>query len=57
MTLTERMNIVEKAVEAAVEQLSEMNIKVVNMANMLEGHLKEVDAHHHVAVSGRVKKK
>lgn len=47
----------DKAVEAAVEQLSELNIKVVNLANKLEEHLKEIDAHHHVAVSGRVKKK
>ena len=46
MTLTERMNIVEKAVEAAVEQLSDLNIKVVNLANKLDEHLKEVDAHH-----------
>lgn len=46
-----------KAVEAAVEQLSELNIKVVNLANKLDEHLKEIDAHHQVAVSGRVKKK
>lgn len=36
----------DKAVEAAVEQLSELNIKVVNLANKLEEHLKEIDAHH-----------
>ena len=47
----------DKAVEAAVEQLSELNIKVVNLANKLDEHLKEIDAHHQVAVSGRVKKK
>ena len=41
-----RINIAEKAVEAAVEQLSELNIKVVNLANKLEEHLKEIDAHH-----------
>lgn len=35
-----------KAAEAAVEQLSELNIKVVNLANKLEEHLKEIDAHH-----------
>jgi len=46
----------DKAVEAAVEQLSELNIKVVNLANKLDEHLKEIDAHHYVAVSGRVKK-
>ena len=46
-----------KAVEAAVEQLSELNIKVVNLANKLDEHLKEIDAHHYVAVSGRAEKK
>ena len=44
-----------EAVAAAVEQLSELNIKVVNLANMLEGHLKEVDAHH-PALMGKKKK-
>lgn len=46
-----------KAAEAAVEQLSELNIKVVNLANKLDEHLKEIDAHHYVAVSGRAEKK
>lgn len=46
MISTERMETVEKAVEAAVEQLSELNIKVVNLANKLDEHLKERDAHH-----------
>ena len=44
-----------KAVEAAVEQLSELNIKVVNLANKLDEHLKEVDAHH-PALMGKKKK-
>ena len=55
MTLTERMVIVEKAIEADLEQLSELNIKVVNLANKLDEHLKEVDAHH-PALMGKKKK-
>jgi len=33
------------AVEKAIEKLSELNIKVVNLANKLDAHLKEPDAH------------
>ena len=47
--------ITTKAVSKVIEQLSELNIKVVNMANKLDEHLKEVDAHH-PALIGKKKK-
>ena len=44
-----------RATSKVIEQLSELNIKVVNMANKLDDHLKEVDAHH-PALIGKKKK-
>ncbi len=35
----------DKASEKAIEQLSELNIKVVNLANKLAEHMRERDAH------------
>jgi len=49
-------SLTDRAATKTIEQLSELNIKVVNLANKLDEHLKEVDAHHHVAVRGRMEK-
>jgi hypothetical protein len=40
-----RVNLADKASEKAIEQLSELNIKVVNLANKLAEHMRERDAH------------
>ena len=41
--MSEKTN--KEALEKLLEQVSELNIKVVNLANKLEDHMKESDAH------------
>jgi hypothetical protein len=53
--LLKRMSVADKAVEDCLEKISELNIKVVNLANKLEAHLNEADAHN-VAILHRSKK-
>jgi hypothetical protein len=53
--ILKRISVTDKAVEDALEKISELNIKVVNLANKLEAHLNEADAHN-VAILHRSKK-
>ena len=41
--MSEKTN--KEALEKLLEQVSELNIKVINLANKLEDHMKEADAH------------
>jgi hypothetical protein len=53
--ILKRISVTDKAVEDSLEKISELNIKVVNLANKLEAHLNEADAHN-VAILHRSKK-
>ena len=38
-------NDIESILESVLSQIADLNVKVVNLANKLEEHLKEADAH------------
>ena len=43
--IQETQDVQDLAVESMLERISELNIKVVNLANKLDNHVSERDAH------------